>query len=200
MFHESLAVFKPPRLFFFNFIYDILNFYFVFQNYDVIVIRRVQWLISTDIIVSTKLLFLLKFGFGTGCSPAAPLSSLGCATGWDKFHSEYFHFPTAVPFYHSTILLFHSSTTVFMFINTSDWQHRSIRHLSLSPNLLCCRGTRQKEEASPGVAPYTFLQTEDAAGTNPARRALHQETSHIRGSAVAQPREPSQTMQATPWA
>ena len=50
-----------------------------FQNYNVVVIGRLQWLISTDTIASTKLVFILKFGFGRGCSPAAHLPPLGCA-------------------------------------------------------------------------------------------------------------------------
>ena len=66
--------------------------------------------------------------------------------------------------------------------------------------MLCCRGTRQKEEDIPAVTSATLLQTEDAAGTNPARCALHQETSHIRRGAVTQSVEPRQILQVTPSA
>ena len=64
--------------------------------------------------------------------------------------------------------------------------------------MLCCRGTRKKEENSPAVTSPTLLQTEVVASTNPAGCALHQETSHIRSSALTQPDEPRQIMQATP--
>lgn len=65
--------------------------------------------------------------------------------------------------------------------------------------MLYCRGTWQEEEAGLAVTHTTFLQTEDAPGTNPAKCSVHQETAHIRRSPFPQPVKSRQTLQAIAW-
>jgi len=59
MFHESLTSFKSHGLMFLGFDGHLKTscvFYFIFQNSNVLVISRFQWLISAEVCITKSLL------------------------------------------------------------------------------------------------------------------------------------------------